>query len=69
MPMRGELSVWEAGRREGKSRVGQIWAWTVATVKNTEFQIVALFCAVGLWLTFDFIHRFPDFAAMVDLLG
>lgn len=68
MPMRGELAVCAADRRKGKSQVGPIWGWTIGTIKNPEFKMVALFCAVGLWLTFDFIHRFPDFGAIVDLL-
>ena len=36
-------------------------AWTVATLKNPEFQMVASFCVVGHWLTLFFTARFPDF--------
>lgn len=68
MPMRGELLVCAAGRRRGKSQAGQIWAWAVATSNNPEFQMVALFCAIGLWLTFYFMHHFQDFGAAVNLL-
>lgn len=61
MPMRSELSVCAAGPRKETSASREVWEWTVATLKNPEFQMVAVFCAVGLWLTFYFMARFPDF--------
>lgn len=68
MPMRGELLVCTADRRKGRSQVGQIWAWVAGTIKNPEFQMVALFCAAGLWLTFYFGRHFPDSGWVPSLL-
>jgi hypothetical protein len=84
MPMRGEIQIavvrprdretwsetwrktWRKTWRE--SWADQVWAWIVATVKNPEFLMVVLFCTVGLWLTFYFIHFFPDFGEMAEAL-
>lgn len=65
MPMRGELQV-AAARLSDHRSADDVWAWIVATIKNPEFRMIVLFCSVGLWLTFYFIHRFPDFGEMVD---
>jgi hypothetical protein len=59
MPMRGELPACDAGPCRVTSTLRLGWVWAVAGLKDPEFQLVALFCAVGLWLTFYFIVRFP----------
>jgi hypothetical protein len=64
MPMRSDLPTCDAGPRRGTSTLRSAWAWTVATLKDPEFQLIALFCTVGLWLTFYFTVRFPDFVEM-----
>ena len=81
MPMRGEIQVtavrsrdretWRETWREAwrESWANKVWAWIVATVENPEFLMVVLFCTVGLWLTFYFIHFFPDFGEMAEALG
>lgn len=56
MPLRGELPLCA----ELPSKTQQVWAWAIATITNPEFCMVALFCAVGLWMTFYFMHRFPN---------
>jgi hypothetical protein len=66
MPMRDELQVVAARLSDQQSARDDVWAWIVATIKNPEFWMIVLFCLVGLWLTFLFIHRFPDFGEMVE---
>lgn len=68
MPMRSELQISRAAPSYRLLPLNEAWSWIVATIQNPEFLMIVLFCAVGLWLTFDFIQRFPDFGAMVDLL-
>jgi hypothetical protein len=68
MPMRGELKVVAARLSDHRSPTDHVWPWIVATIKNPESWMIVLFCSVGLWLTFYFIHRFPDFGEMVDPL-
>jgi hypothetical protein len=75
MPMRGEIQV-SAARpqvsvarpRDPEPSVESAWKWIVATIENPEFLMIALFCTVGLWLTFFLINFFPDFAAISESL-
>jgi hypothetical protein len=66
MPMRAELPIASARMSNDPSVAERLWSWIVATVKNPEFLMVAVFCAVGLWLTFYFMHHFPDYGAMTE---
>jgi hypothetical protein len=68
MPMRGELQISTARPSSRKTWAEGVWERIVAIIENPEFLIVALFCAVGLWLTFYFVHFFPDYGAMVESL-
>jgi hypothetical protein len=68
MPMRGELSICPLKSRRRASATERVCAWIVATIKNPEFLMIALFCAVGLWLTFYFVHFVPEFGGMVESL-
>jgi len=68
MPMRAELPIAAARMNNTPSVLDSVWSWFAATVKSPEFLMVALFCAVGLWLTFYFIHYFPDYGAMAETL-
>jgi hypothetical protein len=61
VPLRADLPVVTVATRKWTSPPSRHWAWTVATIKDPEFQMVVLFCAVGLWLTFCFMHDFSDF--------
>jgi hypothetical protein len=75
MPMRGEIQV-SAARpqvsatrsREREPSVERAWKRLVAITENPEFLMIALFCTIGLWLTFYFIHFFPDYGAMAESL-
>jgi hypothetical protein len=69
MPMRYELQISAAPLSDRPSAMWAIWSWIVATIKSPEFLMVVLFCAVGLWLTFYFIHYFPNYGEMVESLG
>jgi hypothetical protein len=64
MPMRAELPIAVTRTRNDPSALDRAWSWIIATIKNPEFLAVTLFCAVGLWLTFYFMHYFPDYGAM-----
>jgi hypothetical protein len=46
--------------------MNNIWSWIVSTFNSPEFFAIALFCMIGLWLTFFFIHYFPDVDAITD---
>jgi hypothetical protein len=67
MPMRSEIQISVAEPRRRETWMDKAWQWTVATVENPEFLMVVLFCAVGLWMTFYFIHYFPDFGALQQM--
>jgi hypothetical protein len=54
--MRGELQISAADLSTGRSVVDEVRSWIVATITNPEFGMIALFCAVGLWLTFYFFQ-------------
>ncbi len=69
MPMRGELQISAAHLNYRRPVIDDVWSWLVATVTNPEFGVIALFCAVGLWLTFYFLHAFPNFGGMAVSLG
>lgn len=62
--MRGELQISAAHRTNRKSMPDHV----VAEMTPVEFEIVALFCALGLLLSFYVIHFFPDFGALVGSL-
>lgn len=68
MPMRAELPIAAARISNPPSPLGRVGSWISATFESAEFLMVALFCAVGLWLTFCFIHYFPDFGTMAASL-
>ena len=51
MPMRTDLQISDVRLNDRQSAMGEVWSWIAATVTNPEFGMVALFCAVGLWLT------------------
>jgi len=68
MPMRAELPVAAAKMRNRPSVVDWVASWIVATIKCPEFLMIVLFCTVGLWLTFYFMHSFPDFGGGADSL-
>lgn len=64
MPMRGELQIAMDRPGDRLRRLNEVWSWIVATIKNPEFLMIVLFCAVGLWLTFYLIRFCPDFGAI-----
>lgn len=66
MPMRAELPVAAPRISKPPSALDKVGSWIIATIKSPEFLMVAFFCAVGLWLTFYFIHYFPEFGAMAE---
>ena len=68
MPMRAELPIRAARASNDPPVMDKAWSWIVATVQSPEFLMVALFCAIGLWLTFYFIHYFPDYGAVAESL-
>lgn len=63
MPMRGELRSSAADLYYRRSVIEEV------TVTNPELAMIALFCAVGLWLSFYFIHFFPDFGELATSLA
>lgn len=68
MPMRAELPVAAARIINRPSPFDRVGSWIIATIRCPEFLMVTLFCAVGLWLTFYFLHYFPDFGAVTESL-
>ncbi|MGB6537832.1 MAG: hypothetical protein WBF58_17925 [Xanthobacteraceae bacterium] len=68
MPARSELPAPVAALRQ-PSATDQILSAVGATLRNPEFQMIALFCAIGLWLTFVAIQHFPGFGETVVSLG
>jgi hypothetical protein len=75
MPMRGEIQVSavrpQVSATRSRSRepwMDKVWGWIAATIDNPEFFMIVLFCTIGLWLTFYFIHFFPDYGAMAEAL-
>jgi len=65
MPMRSEIQIAATRPRPRETWMDKVWQRIVATIENPEFLMIVLFCAVGLWLTFYFLHYFPDYGAMV----
>lgn len=63
MPMRSEIQIAAARPSYRETWSDKVWQWIAATITNPEFLAIVLFCAVGLWLTFYFMHYFPDFGA------
>lgn len=68
MPMRDELQILDIDLSDRQSAIGDGRSGIVATVSNPEFGMIALFCAVGLWLTFYYLHLFQSFAAFGTIL-
>jgi hypothetical protein len=68
MPMRSELQISNVQWTDRQPAVSEVWSWIATAVTNPELGMIALFCAVGLWLTFLFIHLSPDFGAMAEAL-
>lgn len=66
MPMRGELPISASRPLKRESGLDVIYAWTVATIQNPEFWMVALFCAIGLLLSMAF---FSDLGELVGSLN
>lgn len=58
MPMRDELQNSDIDLSDRQSAIGDGRSGIVTTVSNPEFGMIALFCAVGLWLTFYYLHYF-----------
>ena len=69
MPMRGELPLGAMGLRNRPSALNSVCSWIVAQTRDPEFMMIALFCTVGLWSTFQFMRFFTDFGAMETPLG
>ncbi len=67
MPMRSELPISNIQLNDRRSAVSDAWTWIAATITNPELGMIALFCAVGLWLTFDFLHFSSDLPALGSL--
>jgi hypothetical protein len=55
MPMRSELRVSSLDLDDRQS-ASDAWPAIVTTISDPEFAMIALFCAVGLWLTFYGLH-------------
>jgi len=56
--MRGELQTSAADLSNRRPVARDEWSCSLATLTNPEFGMIALFCAVGLWLTFHFMPFF-----------
>ncbi len=69
MPMRGELQILPADLSNRRSEIDDVWSCSLATLANPEFGMIALFCAVGLWLTFYGLHFLSNSGGMVESLG
>ncbi|MGB6537737.1 MAG: hypothetical protein WBF58_17440 [Xanthobacteraceae bacterium] len=68
MPARSELTASVAILPRQPSATDKFLSAVGATLRNPEFQIVALFCAIGLGLTLVAIQHFPGFAETVASL-
>jgi hypothetical protein len=66
--MRDELQISDVDRGDGQSAIGDGRPGIVATVSNPELGMIALFCAVGLWLTFYYLHLVQSFASFGTIL-
>jgi hypothetical protein len=68
MPARGELQI--SMERPGYRLLprNEIWCSIVAAIKNPEFLMIVLFCAVGLWLTFYLMNFCLDFGEIAGSL-
>jgi len=69
MPMRGELQMRDIDPRDRRSAIDDAQPRIIATMANPEFGMIALFCAVGLWLTFYHLHFLSTFGAAARLLA
>ena len=69
MPMRGELQISAADLSNRRPVADDKWSWSLTTLTNPEFGMIALLCAVGLWLTFYGLHFLSNSGGMVDTLG
>jgi hypothetical protein len=66
--MRGELQI-SAADLSNRRPVADKWSWSLTTLTNPEFGMIALLCAVGLWLTFYGLHFLSNSGGMVETLG
>jgi hypothetical protein len=66
--MRAELPIAGTRMRNHASAADKTWSWIVEPIQNPEFVMVALFCTVGLWLTFYIMHLVPDFGQILGSL-
>jgi len=48
-----------------KSEKASPWSWLVVVITEPNLMAVALFCAIGLLVTFNLILRFPDLGAII----
>ena len=69
MPMRGELQISAADLSDRRRVADDAWICSLATLTNPEFGMIALLCAVGLWLTFYGLHFLSNSGGMADTLG
>ena len=69
MPMRGELQISAADLSNRRHVADDEWSCSLATLTNPEFGMIALLCAVGLWLTFYGLHFLSNSGGMVETLG
>jgi hypothetical protein len=67
--MRGELQISAADLSNRRPVADDKWSWSLTTLTNPEFGMIALFCAVGLWLTFHGLHFLSNSGGMVETLG
>jgi hypothetical protein len=70
MPMRGELppiSTRDYAHRP--SALENAWSRLAEVLGNSDLQAVAIFCTIGLLLTFNAIVRFPEFGLRVAELA
>jgi hypothetical protein len=44
-------------------------SWLIAATADIDFLITALFCAVGLLVTINVLHHFPNFVAVMSQLN
>jgi hypothetical protein len=65
MPMRDELQISDIDLSDRRTINGDAASCIIPTITSPEFGMVALFCAVGLWTTFYFLH----FSSLLNAAG
>jgi hypothetical protein len=68
MPMRGELSILAIRSNARELTAETLWSAFETIVTSRELIAILGFCATGLLVTAYFIHRFPDFGAMAEII-